>query len=74
MKPSRLTSKYQTTIPATVREHLGLKQGDAVVFDIQNGQVILRKAAPLDLEYAAALSGTLDEWGSEHDEEAYGSL
>ncbi len=74
MKPSRLTSKYQTTIPTLIREHLGLKQGDAVVFDIQNGQVIVRKAAPLDLEYTTALSGTLDEWGSEHDEEAYGSL
>jgi antitoxin PrlF len=74
MKPSRITSKYQTTIPTSIREHLGIKQGDAVIFDIQNGQVIVRKAAPLDLEYAEALSGTLNEWGSEYDEEAYGSL
>jgi len=74
MKHSRLTTKYQTTIPVSVREHLGLKQGDAVVFDIQNGQVIVRKALPLDLEYTAALSGTLEEWGSDYDEEAYASL
>jgi AbrB family looped-hinge helix DNA binding protein len=74
MKPSRITSKYQTTIPTLIREHLDLKRGDAVIFDIQNGQVIVRKAAPLDLEYAEALSGTLNEWGSEHDEEAYGNL
>jgi antitoxin PrlF len=74
MKPSRLTSKYQTTIPAPIREHLGLHQGDAVIFDIQNGQVIVRKAAPLDLEYATALSGTLGEWASDEDEEAYANL
>lgn len=74
MKPSRLTSKYQTTIPADARKFLDLKQGDAVVFEIQNGQVIVRKATPLDLEYAVALSGTLEEWHSDNDEAAYGNL
>jgi AbrB family looped-hinge helix DNA binding protein len=74
MKPSRLTSKYQTTIPGPVRQQLGLKQGDAIIFEIQDGQVILRKAFPLDLEYASALSATLEEWGSDADEEAYADL
>jgi antitoxin PrlF len=74
MKPSRLTAKYQTTIPREVRKYLGLKQGDAVAFEIQDGQVVVRKATALDMEYASALSGTLEEWASEHDEKAYGSL
>jgi len=36
-----LTSKGQVTIPKEVREHLGLKPGDAVSFRIADGHVIV---------------------------------
>ncbi len=71
---SKLTSKYQTTIPQEVRELLLLKKGDEVIFEIENGQVVLRKATALDLEYLSSVASTLSEWNSENDEEAYKDL
>jgi antitoxin component of MazEF toxin-antitoxin module len=57
-----------------VRKQLGLKQGDAVAFEIENGVVRLARATPRDLAYAEALEGTLCEWNSAADEEAYHDL
>lgn len=71
-----MTSKHQATIPAPVRKALGLKAGDAVAFEIlpEHG-VHLRKAGPLDMNFARALEGTLaSEWLSKTDEEAYREL
>jgi AbrB family looped-hinge helix DNA binding protein len=71
---SRLTRKYQATIPAPVREALALAAGDAVVFEVTGGVVRLRKAQPLDLRFAEALAGTLSEWHSKADDDAYRDL
>lgn len=71
---SKVTSKYQATIPLAVRRKLGLKAGDAVVFEIENDSVTVRRATVLDKEYARALEGTLSEWLSKEDEEAYRGL
>lgn len=72
---ARLTSKYQATIPKPVREALGLGRGDVVVFEVDSHRhVRLRKAAPIDLEYARSVEGTLSEWLSNQDEEAYRDL
>ena len=71
---SRMTQKYQTTIPAKVRRLLGLQSGDIIGFDIKEGDVILRKASPLDVAFAKAVEGTLSEWASDEDEEAYRDL
>lgn len=72
---SKLTSKYQTTIPAPVREGLDLAPGDTLVFEVgDGGAAILRKWSPIDLEFARALEPTLAEWASEEDEEAYREL
>jgi antitoxin PrlF len=44
---STLTDRYQTTIPDTVRNVLGLKKRDKLRFTIQsNGQVVLARANP----------------------------
>lgn len=74
MLASKVTTKYQTTIPLEVREKLGIRQGDMVAFELENGVVRLRRVVPLDVEYAKALAGTLGEWSSENDEEAYRGL
>ena len=71
---SRLTEKYQATIPADVRQALGLKKGDVVAFDIARGEVRLRRATPIDLAYASAVAGTLTEWDSKADENAFRDL
>jgi antitoxin PrlF len=36
-----LTSKGQITIPQDIRKRLGLKQGDQISFEIQDGKTIL---------------------------------
>lgn len=72
---SKLTSKSQATIPEKVRKILGLYPGDSVAFEIDKGnRVLIRKATPIDFEFAIALEGTLSEWLSTNDEEAYRDL
>lgn len=71
---SKLTSKFQATIPLAVRRKLGLKPGDAVVFEIENDVITVRRATALDWEYAKSLEGTLTEWLSKEDDEAYRGL
>ncbi len=71
---SKLTKKYQATIPERVRRQLHLKAGDVIAFEIKGNQVQLRKARPVDLTFTRSLEGTLNEWASEADEEAYRDL
>lgn len=75
MGHSKLTSKYQATIPKEVRKQLQLKPGDAISFHVgQNGSIIIKKAMPFDKAYAQSLSNVLSEWESEEDEQAYADL
>lgn len=71
---SRVTTKFQTTIPQKIRLLLGIGQGDLIGFEVKNNQVFIRKVTPMDIEFAKALEETLTEWNSEADEEAYGDL
>lgn len=72
---SKLTSKYQTTVPAPVREALLLEKGDSLLFEIgDDGAVIVRKAVPLDDAFHDSLGATLSEWTSGEDDEAYRDL
>ena len=72
---SKLTTKSQATIPGKIRELLGLHPGDSVAFEVdENKKVMIRKATAIDFEFAKALEGTLSEWSSKNDEEAYCDL
>lgn len=71
---SRLTEKYQATIPLPVRRALKLEKGDSVVFELRDDAVVLRRATPIDLEFACAVADTLGEWGSKADQRAYADL
>lgn len=71
---SKLTRKFQATIPMAVRKVLHLGAGDAIAFDIDDGEIRLRKARPIDLEWSRAVQANLEEWGGEADEEAYRGL
>jgi len=73
---SRVTSKYQVTLPLRVRKALGIRPGDTVAYEIEKGAVKLRRstcrrATPLDLAYARAAESTLIEWDSPADDRAY---
>ncbi len=71
---SKLTKKYQATVPEPVRKKLELNAGDSIAFEIDNDSIKLRKARPIDIEFSSALVPTLSEWESENDEEAYNDL
>jgi antitoxin PrlF len=71
---SKLTSKYQATVPKSVREALSLRAGDQIAFEIVRGQVRLRRADPIDLEYLASIESALGEWSSDADTQAYDEL
>jgi AbrB family looped-hinge helix DNA binding protein len=75
MKPLKLTSKNQTTIPKEIRQQLGIKAGDAIIFQIKkDGTIILKKAKPFDKDYLEALEHTLSEWNSKEDDDAFSDL
>ncbi|MEW6268475.1 MAG: AbrB/MazE/SpoVT family DNA-binding domain-containing protein [Thermodesulfobacteriota bacterium] len=71
---SRLTRKYQATIPADVRRALRLKQGDVVQFEIEGDRVTLRRQKASDRAYLRGLEVNLSEWSSPYDDEAFGDL
>ena len=55
MDVSTLTAKGQVTVPKEVREALGLRQGDQLSWELEDGSVRVRAIAPLDLAYAASM-------------------
>lgn len=72
---AKITSKGQTTIPQEIRVALNVEPGDFLLWEIgKNGSAQVRRVQPLDVEYLRALEGTLSEWASAADEEAYREL
>lgn len=75
MSNSKLTSKFQATIPQDIRATLKLKAGDRIMFEItKDRQVIIKKATSKDLAYLRSLESTLTEWDSKNDDEDYRDL
>jgi antitoxin PrlF len=66
---SRISSKGQVTVPAAVRDQLGLVTGTAVEFLVREGEVVMRKrrtADPVDavfgrLKLGAPVDVLIDE-------------
>ena len=72
---AKLSSKGQITVPVEVRRAMHLESGDTLAWDIQSdGKVSVRRVEPIDVDYLSALNGTLSEWNSAKDDEAYGDL
>jgi antitoxin PrlF len=74
---SSVTQKYQATIPLKVREQLDIQVGDKIVFERQDDETIVIKKkvlSSIDWDYLRAVEGTLSEWNSPEDNEAYADL
>jgi antitoxin PrlF len=74
---SSVTQKYQATIPLKVREQLDIQAGDKIVFERQDdGAIVIKKKvlSSIDWDYLRAVEGTLSEWNSPEDDEAYADL
>ena len=80
MEMSRVTSKYQATVPADARAALGLKAGDQLGWEVEDdGGVRVRRLEerPVDERWLHATlvdSRTFGEWLSEEDEDLFGVL
>jgi len=74
METSKLSRKGQVTIPKAIRNAVGLDAGDLVACEARDGVILLKRLEHFDADFHAALSGTLDEWASPEDEEAFRDL
>jgi AbrB family looped-hinge helix DNA binding protein len=64
-----ITAKGQMTIPAAVRDSLGLKPGDTVAIELDQDKAILRKVRSIDVGWDVAVAATLSEWEDSLDDE-----
>ncbi|MBI5658195.1 MAG: type II toxin-antitoxin system PrlF family antitoxin [Nitrosomonadales bacterium] len=72
---AKITTKGQTTIPQDVRAALHVSAGDMIAWEVgSDGTATVRRVQPLDVEYLRAVEGTLSEWNSAADENAYRGL
>lgn len=72
---AKITAKGQTTIPQDVRTALKVAPGDLIAWDVgADDTATVRRVQAMDLEYLRAVEGTLSEWNSAADEEAYRGL
>ena len=51
---ARVSSRYQIVLPREVRDALGIKSGDELLFIIRNGEIVLRSHPA---SFAQALRG-----------------
>ena len=71
MSRATLTSKGQLTIPKEVRERLGLRRGDRVVFEFEGDSVLLKVERSRSLEeLKGSLPATRKYPGKEAEREA----
>ena len=71
---SKITSKGQTTLPKEIRDKLGVRSGDTLVYEVEGNAVRVRKAEPFDPAWHRAISPTLTEWDSPNDHENFDDL
>lgn len=68
---SKVTSKSQTVIPKAVRDRLGLKPGDLLRYRLEEGRIVIERAAREAEDDPFAV---FTEWAGAADEEAYRGL
>ena len=74
MHRARIGSRGRTTIPKTIRDAAGLREGDTIAFEIEGDRLQVRKVIPGRHEYLHGLGAMMGEWLSPEDEEAWRDL
>ena len=57
MELAKLTSRCQLTLPREIRQKLGVKEGDKVVFIEENGRIFIENAEKLKFAPAEPSGG-----------------
>ena len=68
---TKVTAGGQATIPARVREHLGVKPGDWVAFNIDGGRVTLKRTEKLDAGFLKLATESFSDWNTPEADEAF---
>lgn len=74
---SRLTTKYQATIPTVVRRALKLKAGDRIAFSVKGRTVTVTRAKPRvdeNLAWRLTQARAMQDWDTPEDDEAFRDL
>jgi antitoxin PrlF len=74
---SRLTTKYQATIPSAVRRALKLKAGDRIAFTVKGRSVTVSRVKPSlddDLAWRLTRARAMQDWDTPEDDEAFRDL
>ncbi|MDA3940415.1 MAG: AbrB/MazE/SpoVT family DNA-binding domain-containing protein [Spirochaetia bacterium] len=66
---SKITSKGQVTVPKSVRDSLGIKEGDFLAYEVHENNAVIRKVPKIDVEWAKSIESTLTEWADGLDDE-----
>ena len=74
MELAKITARGQTTIPKSIREAAGLKEGDVIAFEVEGDRLVVQKVVPGRDEYLHGLGEVMGEWLSPEDEEAWRDL
>ncbi|OGT35262.1 MAG: hypothetical protein A3F11_11230 [Gammaproteobacteria bacterium RIFCSPHIGHO2_12_FULL_37_14] len=80
MSYSKVTSKFQTTIPKEIRKTLNISVGDLVIFETRkDGSVVIKKLASKktdidEYDYLKLIESSLSEWNSKEDDECFKHL
>jgi antitoxin PrlF len=64
---AKITSKGQVTIPKNVRDALGLREGDELVFRVERSRAVIAKTPSL-LDLAGSVSVPAEKRGTPWDE------
>ena len=74
MELARITARGRTTIPKAIREAAGLREGDMLAFEVEGDHLRVCRIVPDRDGYLLGLSGTMNEWASPEDEDAWRGL
>ena len=75
MEQSRVTSKYQATVPADVRAALGVRAGDKIGWRVEGDTATVFRIVSEEDAWNAMIEANLAvEWLSAEDEEAFRDL
>ena len=74
MQVAKIGARGRTTIPKSIREAAGLREGDVISFEIEGGRLVVHKVVRGRHEYLHCMGEVMAEWLSPEDEKAWRNL